>query len=178
MEWTVTREPGRTCLGLGTTGLWGIGSRRSGHRCLRHREGRPHWRHLKRRSRAGFLAGYGAFVCGVVGCVPCGGGWQRRAPAICELRFWTYLRLIIFTDRAVDSFPPMRIKYLIWNCCYPHWNWSKKIYIEHWTVFLISISFLHFGVICIFLANFLHFPPKRHCPRCRRNRYPYTICIY
>ena len=32
---------------------------------------------FKRGSRAGFLAGYGGFVCGAVGCVPCGGGWQR-----------------------------------------------------------------------------------------------------
>ena len=31
---------------------------------------------FKRGSRAGFLAGYGGFVCGAVGCVPCGGGWQ------------------------------------------------------------------------------------------------------
>ena len=28
---------------------------------------------FKRESRAGFLAGYGSFICGVAGCVVCGG---------------------------------------------------------------------------------------------------------
>ena len=31
---------------------------------------------FKRRSRAGFLAGYGSFVCGMSGCVACAGGWS------------------------------------------------------------------------------------------------------
>ena len=31
---------------------------------------------FKRGSRGGFLAGYGAFVCSVQGCVVCG-GWDR-----------------------------------------------------------------------------------------------------
>ena len=30
---------------------------------------------FKRGSRAGFLAGYGSFVCGEVGCKVCAGGW-------------------------------------------------------------------------------------------------------
>ena len=31
---------------------------------------------FKRGSRAGFLAGYGASVCRVVGCGVCAGGWE------------------------------------------------------------------------------------------------------
>ena len=33
---------------------------------------------FKRGSRAGFLAGYGSFVCRRVGCVACAGGWEEE----------------------------------------------------------------------------------------------------
>ena len=45
---------------------------------------------FKRGSRAGFLAGYGAFRCGVAGCVACAGGWLGWAPARGAPAVWAF----------------------------------------------------------------------------------------
>ena len=45
---------------------------------------------FKRQSKAGFLAGYGAFVCGVVGCRACAGGGGSVGWAV----LWRFSRLI------------------------------------------------------------------------------------
>ena len=61
--------------GRGITGLWGTGSLLSvewAGMAVEEREGGS-LAAFKRRSRAGFLAGYGGFECGVLGCGVCGG---------------------------------------------------------------------------------------------------------